>query len=323
MIQHILVVGAGAIGGVLCAYLEAAGQSVSLFARGENARQIEHDGIDLTTPANVHLRGRPRVVTDAAELRPQDLVIVTTKAFSLPAALATVAPAIGADTIVMPVVNGVPWWFGNADAPLRAVDPDATLAAAVPYARLVGATIYAPTRRASPSEWVHTGQSKLLIGPAAIGGNAAHAHAIAALFQGSALVTAVAADIRQAVWTKFMTNAAFNTLCALTGARQCDVARDAGLGPVARRIMHEIAALAQASGSSIEGGVDVPFQIAYDKGFSKPSTLQDLEAGRPLEIAALVDAPLELAGRHGVDMPGLRVAGAALRLKASTSGLLP
>ena len=323
MTRQVLIVGAGAIGGALCAYLESAGQPTSLLARGENARNVGRDGIRLTTPDGRALHARPRVVTEATGLAPQDIVILATKSFSLPAAMAAAAPAIGADTIVMPVVNGVPWWFGSASEPLRSVDPDGALAAAVPYERLVGATIYAPTRRVSPSEWVHSGLSKLVIGAVARAGSTAHAQSLAELFRGSTLATIVAADIHQAVWTKLMTNAPFNSLCALTGALQSDVARDARLGPVARQIMHEIEALAIASGSSIEGGVDHYFQIAHDKGMFKPSTLQDMEAGRPIELAAIVDGPLELAERHGVPMPALRTVGATLRLKAITGGLLP
>jgi 2-dehydropantoate 2-reductase len=322
MTRKILIVGAGAIGGVLCAYLESAGQPTVLYARGENARNIGRDGIRLTTPEGRQLRARPRVVTETADMTQQDVVILATKSFSLPAAMAAAAPAIGAATIVAPVVNGVPWWFGNVGEPLRAVDPDGTLAAAVPYEWLVGGTIYAPTRRASPGEWVHSGSSKLVIGAVAPGGEA-RAQEVAQLFRGSGMTVEVAADIRRAVWTKFMTNAAFNNLCALTGARQCDVARDARLGPVALQIMREIEALAIACGSGIDGDVDQPFQLACDKGLFKPSTLQDLEAGRPLELAALVDAPLELAERHGVPVPALRTIGAALRLKAVTGGLLP
>src|ERR1019366_8210052 len=195
MTRHVLIVGAGAIGGVLCAYLESAGQPTSLFARGENARNIGRDGIRLTTPDGRALHVRPRVVTEATGLAPQDMVILATKSFSLPAAMAAAAPAIGADTIVMPVVNGVPWWFGSASEPLRSVDPDGALAAAVPYERLVGATIYAPTRRVSPSEWVHSGLSKLVIGAVAPADSTAHAQSLAELFRGSTLAAIVAGDI--------------------------------------------------------------------------------------------------------------------------------
>ena len=323
MTQTVLVVGAGAIGGILCAYLEQRGQPVSLLARGDNARLIAQDGIHLTTPGKQQLHVRPRVVTDPAALEPFDLVILATKSFSLPAALTAASGAIGPATLVMPVVNGIPWWFGTPASPIRAVDPDGTLANSIPYERLIGATSYSPTRRASPTEWVHTGASRLVIGAAAHGGDPAAAQKVAALFQGSEFAVAVAPDIHQAIWTKFMTNASFNVLCALTGARQCDVAADPQLGPVARQIMAEVAALAEACGSSVTGGLDAPMQFAREKGQFKPSTLQDLEAGRPLEVAALIDAPLELAVQREVPMPALQVAGAALRLKAASGGLLP
>jgi 2-dehydropantoate 2-reductase len=146
---------------------------------------------------------------------------------------------------------------------------------------------------------------------------------VAALFAGSGLDTRAVDDIRRAVWTKLVTNACFNTLCALTGAQQRDVARDEALGATARGIMLELEGLARASGHAVDGSADAAFALAFDKGNFKPSTLQDMEAGRPLEVAALVDAPLELAQRLHVSMPLLGAVGAALRLKARCAGLLP
>src|SRR5258705_11113742 len=136
-------------------------------------------------------------------------------------------------------------------------------------------------KRVTPTEWLHTGQSKLVIGPAAARGSEDASRQIAELFRGAGLTTLVAADIHRAVWTKLVTNATFNTLCALTGARQCDVASDTHLGPVAREIMREIEALAIASGSGIEGTGETPFQAAYKNGKFKPSTLPDIEQARP------------------------------------------
>lgn len=317
----ILVAGAGAIGGMLSAYLVSCGQPVTLLARGDNAAHIGQHGIRLTTPTQQLIHAYPRVITDPAAAGTQDLLIVATKAFSLPAVLTAIAPAMGANTLVMPIVNGLPWWLGSDATPLESVDPGGSMRRAVSAERLIGASLYAPTRRDDASHWIHSGQSRLIVG--SVSGDSTAGDMVAALFAGSPLVVDVADDIRQAVWTKLAANACFNTLCALTGAQQSEVACDPWLGPIARQIMGEIEALAHASGSRMNSGIDTMFGLAREKGHFKPSTLQDLEAGRPLEVAALMEAPLELARHLGVPMPTLATTGAALRLKALRSGLLP
>jgi 2-dehydropantoate 2-reductase len=324
MSEQILIVGAGAIGGMLAGYLGAAGRDVTVFARGLTASTIAERGIRLVTPEQTEIQTRPRVADGSAPLAPFGIVIFATKAFSLGAALAQVRGAIGPETLVAPVVNGVPWWFGTAKQPVRAVDPRGELAAAVEPDRLVGAVTYSPAwRSVEDATWTQTVPGQLTLGPVTAGGDPAAAAKIAQAFTGSLFEAVVSDDIRRAVWNKFVTNAAFNTLCALTGARQCDVARDPHTGPIAEAVMREVEALATASGSGISGSIEAKLAQARDKGIHKPSTLQDFEAGREVELGALVDAPLELALRLGVPMPELTRIGALLRLKASVAGLLP
>lgn len=323
MTDRVLIVGAGAIGGIFAGYLAAAGRPVTVLARGENAQHIARDGIRLTTPDQQALHGRPRVVTSGVEAGVHDIVLLTTKAFSLTAAMAAARPAIGAHTLVSPVVNGVPWWFGTAQAPIRAVDPDGSLSAAIAPDQLVGGTTYSPAHRPAPGHWAHTVAGKLTVGPSQRGGSTAGAERIANAFAGTAFGAVAVPDVHHAVWVKLMTNAAFNPLCALTGARQIDVARDPELGRAVQSIMREIAALARAHGSDIDANVSPSFEQAYNKGVHKPSMLQDFDAGRSVELGAIVDAPLELAGRVNVPMPVLQAFGAAVRLKAMSAGLLP
>lgn len=323
MSDRVLIVGAGAIGGLLAAYLTAAGRNVNVLARGDNAKVLARDGIRLTLPDGASIHGRPGVCTDARACGEQDVVLLTTKAFSLGQAIAAARAAIGPRTLVVPAVNGLPWWFGSPDQPLRAVDPDGALARAVPYERLVGATVYAPTVRVSAGECRQSGPGKLILGPVLAGGDPAPAERVAAVFTGSRYAAEAIVDIRSAVWTKLVTNAAVNPLSALTGGRAIDVARDPQLGPIARAIMSEVAALARACGTTVHPTVEAQFTQSYERGVHKPSMLQDFEAGRPIELAAIVDAPLEMAAARGVAMPTLTAIGAAVRLKASLAGLLP
>jgi 2-dehydropantoate 2-reductase len=323
MSERVMIVGAGAIGGMLAGYLSAAGRPVTLLARGEYAALVAREGIALTTPAGETLHGRPRVATNAAEAGVQDVVLFATKAYSLPQAMRDAAAALGPHTLVAPVVNGVPWWFGDEAAPVRAVDPDGSLARAVPPQRLVGSVTYSPCARGPGNAWHHSVPGQLTLGASRPGGDPHAAERVAALFDGARFSAVVVPDIRRAVWTKLVTNAAFNTLCALTGSRQCEVAADPRLGPYALGIMREIAALAHATGSGIDGEVEQRFESARKTGIHKPSTLQDFEAGRPIEIGALVDAPLELAARHGVATPLLALVGAILGRKARAAGLVP
>ncbi len=323
MRDRIMIVGAGAIGGVLAGYLAAAGRRVTLFVRGDTARMVAEQGIRLTTPDQRILHSRPRVVTSISAAGEQDIVLFATKAFSLPAAMQSVLPAIGPKTVVAPVVNGVPWWFGTALHPVRAVDPDGSLIGAIPADRLVGATIYSPARRTDSGEWIHMVPGKLVVGPILAGQSDAAAKRVAAAFEGTGYGAVVTADIHRAVWSKLATNGSFNPLCSLTGAQQIDVARDKTLGACALAIIQEIETLARACGSGIEGVVQTYFDQAYNRGTHKPSTLHDFEAGRQVELAAIVDAPLELALQRGVAMPTLALIGAAVRLKALSAGLLP
>lgn len=320
--MRILIVGAGAIGGMLAAYLSAAGRTVNLVARGVNAERIAQLGIRLTTPDQRVVHGRPAVVTPAATLAPHELVLITTKAFAHAEALAIAARAIGPATLVVPIANGIPWWFGTPAAPIRAIDPDGGLASAVPAERLVGSTIYSPAHRDDHGEWFQAVAGRLTLGPAVAGGDIDAAERVARAFDGCGYPAVVVPDVHRAVWSKLVTNAAFNPLAALTGARQADIARDPQLGPIALKIMREVEALAQRSGSTIDGSVEASFANARELGRHKPSMLQDIEAKRRIELAAIVDAPLELASRHGLPMPLLEAVGAAIRLKARTAGLL-
>ena len=323
MRDRIMIVGAGAIGGVLAGYLAAAGRRVTLFARGDTARIVAEHGIRLTTPDQRILHSRPRVVTTVSAAGEQDIVLFATKSFSLPAAMQSVLPAIGPKTVVAPVMNGVPWWFGAALRPVRAVDPDGSLIGAIPADRLVGATIYSPARRTDSGEWIHMVPGKLVVGPTVAGGSDAASKRVAGVFEGTEYGAVVTADIHRAVWSKLVTNGSFNPLCSLTGAQQIDVARDKTLGACALAIMREIETLARACGSGIEGVIHTYFDQAYNRGTHKPSTLHDFEAARRVELAAIVDAPLELARQNGVAMPTLELIGAAVRLKAVSAGLLP
>ena len=323
MKDRVLIVGGGAVGGALCAYLGAAHRNVTMLARGDTARLIAERGIQLTTPTKERIVARPRVVLHANEAGIQDIVLLATKAFSLPEAMKALSGAIGPGTLVVPVVNGVPWWFGTPDAPIRAVDPTGSLIAAIPSDRLVGATIFSPVSRTQSGEWVHAAPGRLTLGPTIPGESNAASNRVAAIFDGTAYTASVTTDIHRAVWSKLVTNASFNTLCALTGANQMAVARDDRLGKLAQTIMREIAALADAAGSGIDGPISQYFDQAYNKGLHKPSTLHDFEAGRTVELAAIVDAPLELAARYGLALPMLSMIGAAVQLKAATAGLLP
>jgi len=318
-----LIVGAGAIGGLFAGYLAAAGRSVTLLARGDNARAIAQEGIRLTTPTGDTLHGRPRVVTTAAEAGVHDIVLYTTKAFSLPEVIASTRAAIGPATLVSPVVNGIPWWFGTPDQPVRAVDPDGALVRAFGPEQLVGGTTFSPTQRTSATTWHHVLPGQVTFGPAIDGGDTTAAQRVASIFEGTAFGSNVKPDLHRAVWTKLVNNATFNTLCALTGTRQIDVARDPDLGPLAQSIMREIEALAAAHGKPIETPVDTLFRNVHERGVHRPSMLQDFDTGRPIELAAIVDAAIELAERRNVPMPELRRVGAMVRLKAREVGLLP
>ena len=310
--MRVTVVGAGAIGGWIAARLTMSGHDPALLLR--HGRTLTHLTLcEGTERSLVEVRAYDR----ADELGPQDLVIIAVKAFALADAAEAASALIDENTAVLPMVNGVPWWF--ADPPLASVDPDGRIAAALPANRVIGCVVHAAVRRESASEIVVQHADKLLVGEPG-GGTSERMESIAGLFGQAGIRADATPDIRRATWYKAWGNMTMNPLSALTGATADQVIAECR--PLILDCMEEARAIGSAIGCPIAESGEDRIAVTQRLGAFKTSMLQDVEAGRKIELEALLGAPLELARRHGVPAPSLAQLYARTREMAESRGLL-
>jgi 2-dehydropantoate 2-reductase len=317
----IAVVGAGAVGGTIAYSLAAAGFSPKLVARGETLAAIRRDGlrVDKWDGGGV---ARLEATDDPRALGPQDLVIGTMKAQDWPAALGMLAPLIGPDTALLPVINGVPWWYfdggGGASArqKVMAVDPDGAVLAALPARIVIGSVVYMGAARAAPGVVRWTSGNRLVLGEAQ-GPRRERTERVADLLRRAGFDAVPTDDIRSEIWAKLVGNAAFNPLSVIARAATDEIMDDPGLGRIALAAMHEVAAVANVLGAARGLDVEKRYAINAELGKFRTSTLQDFEAGRPLELGGLVDAVVEIGDRVGVATPMTAALGALARRAAA------
>lgn len=316
----IAVVGAGAVGSAVVYSLALAGFAPKLVARGAGLEAIRRDGLFVdkwTGGGSVHIEASG----DAADFGPQDLVIGTMKAQDWPAALPALLPLLGQESVLLPVINGVPWWYFDnprsafAGERVAAVDPDGALLAALPAERVVGSVVYLGANRTAPGKVRWTSGNKFVIGEAA-GPVRERTQTVAAVLRQAGFEATVTDDIRGEVWAKLLGNAAINPLSVVARARIDEIMADAGLGQIALAAMHEVAAVAAAVGAPSKMEVQKRYEINAELGAFRTSMLQDYEAGRPLELGALVDAVVEIGARLGVAAPMTAALGALARRAA-------
>ena len=293
------VFGAGAIGGLLAARLEAAGTPVSIVVRGAHRAAIESHGLTLLS-GEERIVTHPRVVADPATLGPQDYVFLTLKAHSIAPALPALAPLIGPGTTIVAGVNGVPWWYcAGLPAPftdriVHAVDPEGALWRALPPAQTLGCIVYPAAEIESPGVIRHVYGDRFSLGEPD-GSRSARAGALSATLIAAGLKAPVRPRIRDELWVKLWGNMAFNPVSALTTATLDVIIADADTRALVRAMMLEGQAVAERLGIRFAIDVDARIAGAAEVGQHRTSMLQDLEQGRPLEIEALLGAVVEMA----------------------------
>ncbi len=293
--------GAGAVGGYLAARLLQAGRhEVSVLARGEQLRAIAADGLTLETPQE-RFTVRPHAVSDRAQdLAAQDVVFVTLKAHSQPAAAPDIAALLGASGTAVFVNNGIPWWWTYRGdhagaAPLPLLDPDAALWTRVGPRRAIGCVVYSANEVVRPGVVRHSANNRWLLGEPD-GTRPARLLAIVAMLRDAQLHAEPAADIRRTIWTKLLRNAPLNAVCALTRLPVDALARDPQLQALCDTVIDEIAAIAAAQGTDLGAELDTAkaaprLGAALDgraAGSIRPSMLQDVLQGRPMEVEAIL-----------------------------------
>ena len=262
---------------------------------------------------------RPAVTDDPAEVGSVDVVFLSLKAHSLASMAGRLAPLLGAETPVVAAQNGIPWWYFQRysgpleGARLETVDPAGVIAAAIDAWRVIGCVIYCSATVVEPGVIEHTEGTRFSIGEPD-GERSPRCRRISEAFQRAGLKCPIRTRIRHDIWVKLMGNAALNPISALTGCTVREVLENAETRALVRRVMEEVAAVAARLG--VEMGISVEQRIAGAEGVGehRTSTLQDLEAGRPLELEALCGAVVELADRLGVPVPSTRAVYACAKL---------
>jgi 2-dehydropantoate 2-reductase len=319
------VFGAGAIGGLLAARLIETGQEVSVIARGAHLAAIRRQGLRIRSAAFGESTCRPGASENPAEIGPVDVAVLAVKAHSLTAIAPSLAPLFGPETICVTTQNGIPWWYFQglsgrwAGTGMESVDPGGTIAAHIDARRVIGSVVYVSASLAGPGLIEHVEGTRLPIGELD-GSRSERVRGLAKIFTDAGLKSSIRSDIRADIWTKLLGNATFNPISALTRATMTQLLETPETRRLIREGMDEVRAVAAALGVSIAISTEKRIAGAEQVGNHKTSMLQDLEAGRPLELEPILGAVVELAGKAGVVAPRLEALYACAKLLSANIG---
>jgi len=323
--MRVCVFGAGAIGGHLAVRLARGGADVSVVARGANLAAIQATGLTVEA-ADGRFSAQVAASDKPESLGAQDAVIVTVKAPALTSVAAGIGPLLGPETVVAFVMNGIPWWyFDGIGAPfegrrLPRIDPDDAVRKAVGAQRTIGGVIWSACTVKSPGviEVAHA-QNRLMLGEPD-GRKSPRAQALAAVLSAGGLPAMATPRIRDMIWSKLLLNLSSNPISVLTQSTPETLSTEPAVVEASRRVMQEAIAVARALGCTVDR--DPEAQITINRSLAHvPSITQDLLLGRPMEIDAMFDAPLELGRIAGVPMPTLELLVAMAKLRAKAAGL--
>ena len=325
--MKICIYGAGAIGGFLGARLGAQGHPMSAVARGDTLVALRAHGFRLAM-GNQEIVAAVAAEADPAALGPQDLVIVAVKEPAMRAVARGIAALLAPETIVLTAMNGVPWWFFHgmpercAGMPLATLDPDGAIANAIPAHHVVGGVVHASCKVAAPGLTQHVMGRGLIVGEPA-GGTSPRVERVAAVLNEAGFECRVSPRIQQDIWYKLWGNMTMNPVSALTGATADRILDDPLVDACCRRVMGEARDIGAAIGCPIEQSAEDRNAVTRKLGAFKTSMLQDAEAGKPLEIDALLTVVREIGTNVGVATPNLDALLGLTRLFARGKGLYP
>ncbi|MEY4749484.1 MAG: hypothetical protein RIQ60_1698 [Pseudomonadota bacterium] len=324
--MKIAVVGAGAIGGYLGARLAIAGEEVTFIARNRNLEAIQKGGFHLVLEDGSEQHApTAKAVQHMAEAGPQDVVLLTLKAHQVVDVLPQLRELFGPETMVVTMINGIPWWYFHKLAgpyegrAVAAVDPDGRIAAAIEPERIIGSVVYPAAELLAP------GRVKVIEGNRFTLGEpdntrSARIERLSQTFIRAGFKSPVARDIRSEIWVKLWGNLSFNPISALTHATLEDICRYGPSRELAAAMMTEARAVAEQLGVVFKISLEQRIAGAEAVGAHKTSMLQDVEAGRALELEALVGSVVELGRITGTPTPTIAAIYAATKLLGHTLG---
>lgn len=321
------VYGAGAIGGLAAAWLARSGHDVSVVARGAHLTAIRERGLRVESE-RAPVTEKVRAESDPARIGPQDYVIVAVKGQSMREVAATIAPLLGEHTCVLTAMNGVPWWFfdrlsfGEGKLRLESLDPGGRIAQAIPTERVIGCVVHLAASIQAPGVIRHNMGSRLIIGEPG-GRNTERTEQLAHELRNAAFETIVSSFIERDFWVKLLGNISFNPVSALTLATADRLLADAEVKAYMVEIMRECLAIGRAVGVDADIDPEARMDMARALGRFKTSMLQDLEAGKGLEIDGLLTGTLEIADKAGVPAPFTRSLLGLTRVRADSTKQYP
>ena len=302
--MSVAVVGAGAIGGLLGAYLSRSGEDVILIARGPHLAAMQSRGVTVRGGGD-EFTARPECTDDMRAIGRADVVFLTLKAHSIPSVAETIGAALADGACIVGAQNGIPWWYFE-DRHLESVDPDGIIARNIRYSQVVGCIAYPAAEVVEPGVIEHLEGNRFSLGEPD-GSKSERVQAISSMLVKAGLKAPVQTRIRNEIWLKLLGNATLNPLSALTRATLAEIVTSPATRDLVRTLMEEVDAVADALGVEVALTIEKRMDGAAATGAHRTSMLQDLEAGRPLEVDALVGAVVELADGAGVPVPSLRV----------------
>jgi 2-dehydropantoate 2-reductase len=320
--MKVCVIGAGAIGGWMAGLLAEAGNDVSLLARGETLAALKANGLKIRRKEKEQVY-RLRASNDPAGLGAQDVVIIAVKGQSVPAIAASAKALMGKDAIVVPAVNGIPWWFFQVPGvpqsgfALSSVDPDGETGKAIAPDRVIGCVVHASAWTPQPGVVEVNGEDKLIFGEPD-GAKSSRVEAFAAAFGKPPVQVLLSDNIRRDIWLKLWGNMTMNPLSVLTGATTLQMLSDPDVCDLVRTMMIEMQEIGTKIGLPIPLTPEDRMAITRKLGDIKTSMLRDWEAHRELEIAPILGVLAEISDRVNVSAPFLHAVLGLQRLRAAS-----
>ena len=317
--MKVCVVGAGAIGGYMAVRLAHAGHTVSAIARGPHLAAIRANGLKLIEA------GRERVASDltatdrVGDPGPQDVVLLALKAHQIVPVIDDLPALLGPETVIVTLQNGIPWWYfqqfdgDHAGRVVETVDPGGVLLRAIDPKRVIGCIAYPAATITEPGVIEHIEGNRFPVGELD-GRDSDRVRMVSGLFEEAGFKSRVLDDIRSEIWLKLWGNLTFNPISALTHATLVDICRFPLTRGLAATMMTEAQQVAERLGAHFRVPMERRIAGAESVGKHKTSMLQDVEAGKPLEVDGMLGVVVELAGMTGVEVPTLRALHACVSL---------
>ena len=318
--MRICVVGAGAIGGFMGAKLALAGEEVTLIARGPHLDAIRENGLKLIMDDGAeHLTRNCKATSELEEAGPQDVVILAIKAHQIEAVAPRVRALFGPDTIVVTVQNGIPWWYfqkhgGELDGRrLESLDPNGVIAANIEVDRIIGSIPYPAAEKTEPGVIRHVEGNRFPLAELD-GSKSDRVKRLSDVFTKAGFKARVLTDIRSQIWLKAWGNLSFNPISALTGATLVEICQFPATRELSATMMREAQEIAHKLGVTFRHTVEQRIAGAEKVGAHKTSMLQDVEAGRSIELEALVGSVIELGRLTDTPTPSIDAVYACVKL---------